>query len=621
MGMQGCGCRRGHLRGQSHGRPHRHSHGLPTLVAWHQLLRHVGVVFQVGAVCLMAALGLAGNLHAQQPPTQPVRTPSVVPLASDLAPQGRPVESSATVPARPAPPRELGKPEDDLRLDVASYVVADDAPAALRAAVKRITAPYVGKQRSFEDLVNAAAEVTRFLQRDLGYYLGYAYIPEQSPQIAPGGTTIRIAVLEGRLDRVVLNWRDGIPVDRDVVEAYLARLKPGSVLKVRDVERVVFLVNDLRGMTARFEIKAGSLPGTATLVVTPSPERRYAGRVDIDANGTKALGEFRIGGLAQMNSPLGRGDGITANVLASTTGGLGFALLGYNTPIGSNGFKVGASLSAVTYKLDKEQFPLDLNGTAATVNAFALYPLVRSRNLNLFTLASLEHKTYTDRQGLVDGRSRKSVDALALGVTGDFRDSLLGGAVNTFDLNISSGQLKYPEGRNPALDDDESYTKLVYSASRLQDWITGRALVYFNVRGQYARNNLDTTEQFRLGGPDGVRAFAAGEGTGDLGVMASLELRLLPPESWLGRAAREMVFSLFADGGYVQYRHRQRILTQTNAAKNSGVFSGVGFGLSWVQPGGYALRFSVAQPTGGETRGGEKIDKTRAYVQATMLFN
>ena len=576
---------------------------------------------------VVVALCLVGGVHAQSAPPAPapapapVRTPTVVPPASELAPPARPLDNSAVVPPRPAPPRELGKPEDDLRLDVAGYAVDDDAPAALRAALQRITAPYVGKDRSFEDMVNAAAEVTRFLQRDLGYYLGYAYIPEQSPQTLPGGTTIRIAVLEGRLDRVVLNWRSGIPVDREVVEAYLARLEPGSVLKVRDVERVVFLVNDLRGMTARFEVKAGSLPGTATLVVTPSPERRYAGKIDVDANGTKALGEFRIGGLVQMNSPLGRGDGITANVLASTTGGLGFALVGYNTPIGSDGFKVGASLSAVSYQLDKQQFPLDLNGTAATVNAFALYPLVRSRNLNLFTLASLEHKAYTDRQGLVDGRARKSVNALALGMTGDFRDSLLGGAVNTFDLTVSSGQLKYPEGRNPSLDDDESYTKLVYSASRLQDWITGRALVYFNLRGQYAVSNLDTTEQFRLGGPDGVRAFATGEGTGDLGVMASLELRLLPPESWFGRVAREMVFSLFADGGYVQYRYRQRIVTETNTTKNNGVFSGVGFGLSWVQPGGYALRFSVAQPTGGETRGGEKLDKTRAYVQATMLFN
>lgn len=569
----------------------------------------------VVAVLMWLAVGAA---FAQ---TAPVRTPAIVPTPAELAPPPVTPSAGAALPARPPPPRELGKPEEDVRLDVARYAVDEDAPAELRAALPRLTAAFVGRQRSFEDLVNAAAEVTRFLQRDLGYYLGYAYLPEQSPGTSAEGSTVRIAVLEGRLDRVVLNWRNGLAVDRDVVEAYLARLQPGSVLKVRDVERVVFLVNDLRGMTARFEVRAGSQPGTATLVVTPSPERVYSGKLEFDVNGAEALGEYRLGGLLQMNSPFGRGDGFTATALASTTGGLGFALLGYTTPLGSDGFKVGASLSAVRYQLDKAMFPLDLNGTAATVNAYGLYPLVRSRNLNLFTLATLEHKAYTDRQGLVDGRTRKTVDALAVGSTGDFRDSLLGGGVNTFDLNLSSGQVKYPEGRNPALDDDERYTKLSYGYTRLQDWITGHALVYLSLRGQYAANNLDTTEQFRIGGPDSVRAFAAGEGTGDIGTLATVELRLLPPESWFGRTAREMVFSLFADGGYVQYRYRRRVTAEPNVGRNNGSFSGVGFGLSWVRPGEYALRFSVAKPTSGQTRGGEKLDKTRAYLQATMLFN
>jgi hemolysin activation/secretion protein len=569
---------------------------------------------------------LLGNLPAPvaaqtAPAAAPIRTPSVVPPASELVPPRTTPESTATVPDRKVPARELGKPDDDIKVDVAGYEVDENAPPELRAALSRLTAPYVGPQRNFEDLVSAAGEVTRFLQRDLGYYLGYAYLPEQSPQAGAGGGTIRIAVLEGRLDRVVLNWRDGIPVDRAVVEAYLARLEPGSVLKVRDVERVVFLVNDLRGMTARFEVRAGGQPGTATLVVTPAPEGVYSGKVEFDANGSKALGEFRLGGLMQMNSPFGRGDGFTANALQSTTGGLSFALLGYNTPVGSDGIKVGASLSAVRYQLDKVLFPLDLKGTASTLNVYGLYPVVRSRNLNLFTLLSLEQKQYTDRQEQVGSLSKKNVEAVSVGTTGDFRDSLLGGGVNTYDANLSSGQVKYPAGRNPSLDDDERYTKLTYSFNRLQDLITGRALVYLGFRGQFAANNLDTTEQFRLGGPDSLRAFDTGEGTGDIGSVVNLELRLLPPEAWFGRMAREMVFSAFADGGYVQYRYRQRVTADPNAGKNTGVFSGVGLGLSWVRPGEYAVRFSVAKPTSGTNRSGEKLDKVRAYLQAAMLFN
>jgi hemolysin activation/secretion protein len=589
-----------------------------SITGWAAPRASLAAVSRCGLLVLACAASAAWGQTPVTPPAAPpaaVPTPTVVPPASELAPRTVP-ENKGAPPTPLAPPRELGKPEDDLRLDVQRYVVDDNAPAELRAALPQITARFTGKERGFEDLVGAAAEVTRFLQRELGLYVAYAYLPEQTPE----GGVIRIAVLEGRLDRVVLNWRNGIPVDREVVEAYLARLVPGSVLKVRDVERVVFLVNDLRGMTARFELKEGSQPGTAMLVVTPAPERIYTGKIELDRNGTDALGLYRVGGLVQMNSPFGRGDGVTATALSTTTGGLKFALLGYTTPLGSDGVKAGSSLSAVTYQLDKVLFPLELSGNAATVNVYGLYPLVRSRNLNLFTLASLEHKQYTDRQGSGLSQTKKSVDALALGATGDFRDSMLGGGVNTYEATLSSGRVKYAEGRNPSLEDDANYTKLGLGYTRLQDLVTNRALLYFSARGQVTRNNLDTTEQFRLGGPEGVRAFGSGEGTGDLGAVITTELRLLPPEAWFGRIAREMVFSLFGDGGYVQYRHRARS-GEANTSRNHGKFAGTGIGLTWVRPGEYSLRLSIAKPVRGISRSGEKLESVQGWLQAAMLFN
>ena len=53
-----------------------------------------------------------------------------------------------------------------------------------------------------------------------------------------------------------------------------------------------------------------------------------------------------------------------------------------------------------------------------------------------------------------------------------------------------------------------------------------------------------------------MRAFAPGEGTGDTGLVASLELRYLPPEEWFGRLAREFVFSGFFDVGTIKFRHK-----------------------------------------------------------------
>ena len=131
-------------------------------------------------IVLFSGCIAATSALAQTPPAAP-STPPVVPRSSELAPIDVVPKKEPPALARPAPPRELGKPEDDLRLDVVSYAVDDNAPAELRAALPRLTAAFVGKNRSFEDLVNAVAEVTRFLQRDLGYYLGYAYLPEQAP--------------------------------------------------------------------------------------------------------------------------------------------------------------------------------------------------------------------------------------------------------------------------------------------------------------------------------------------------------------------------------------------------------------------------------------------------------
>jgi hemolysin activation/secretion protein len=564
-------------------------------------------------LCAALALGLGygTGLQAQTTPP-PVPTPDVVPTAPRPSLDRGSLAPPSALPERPVP-RELSKPDGDIRIDVKAFAVDDDAPAALREALRSLTAPYTGPGRSFEDLVNAAAEVTRFLQRDLGFYLGYAFLPEQDPKDG----VVRIAVLEGRLDKVVLNWTDGLPVDRAVVEAYLARLEPGSILRVRDVERVIFLMNDLRGITARFEVRAGSTPGTAQLVVTPRAESIWSGKVDFDANGSRFLGEYRLGGLVQMNSPFGRGDGLTGNALVSTTGGLVFGLLGYTTPVGSDGIKLGASLSGVQYQLDEDLFPLDLNGYSYTANAYGLYPVVRARNLNLFSLLSFEHKVYVDRQQAVGAETEKTVDTYAIGATGDFRDSLLGGAVSTYEANLIGGQVKYDGGRPGGLEDDENFTKLVFGYTRLQDAITGRMLVYTALRGQWTGDNLDTTEQFRLGGPEGVRAFAPGEATGDRGAVLNLELRLLPPEEWFGRIARDMVFAVFYDVGHIEYRTNPvRRLT----APNTDTFSGAGVGLSWVKPGEYALRFSLATPISGDVRSDPRKSDPRLYLLFSKLF-
>lgn len=542
------------------------------------------------------------------------QTPGVVPSPEQLAPRPTLRTEGDRLPPSPQPPRELEKPAQELTLDVRGFTLPPGAPAALVAALPTLTAPYVGPRRSYDDLINAAADVTRFLQRELGYYLGYAYLPEQ----APGDGLIRIQVLEGRLDRIELDWPASLPVRREVVDAYLARLSPGEILRVDEIERVVFLLNDLRGITVRFDVLAGRAPGTATLRVSGQAESRWSGKVDADANGSRFLGQYRVGALLAGNSLAGRGDSLTLNALTSDTGGLLFALLGYTMPVGNDGWKLGGSLSMVHYKLDAAQFPLGVNGDAVSTSVNALYPWRRSRNLNVFFVGTLDDKQHADRQDVAHSVQRRSIDSLTLGLTGDVRDSLGGGAVSTFEANLVQGQVRYRGGTPGGLDDAPNYTKLGVAGNRLQNLIEGRLLLYTALRAQWAMKNLDSSEQFRIGGPDGVRAFAPGEGTGDTGAVLTAELRVLPPEAWLGRWARELVGSLFVDHGTLRLRHSPS--TQAARDANRQTLGGAGVALSWERPRSFSARVSVAVPTTGQARSDAAPRNPRVYAQLSWFY-
>jgi hemolysin activation/secretion protein len=572
--------------------------------------------------CLVLALGCGASLlaqpgAAQTAPPADARPGGLLPTPAQLAPREATVTDGRDLPARPLP-RELEKPSDELTLDVRGYQLSPNAPPALVAQLATLLAPYIGERRSYEDLVNAAADVTRYLQRDAGYYLGYAYLPEQQPRDG----IVRIEVLEGRLDRIELLWPADLPVRREVIEAHLARLEPGAILRVRDIERVVFLINDLRGITARFDVVQGSLPGTASLRVTGQAESRWSARADADVNGSRYLGLGRIGALAAGNSLLGRGDSLALNALASTTGGLYFGLLGYTLPVGSDGVKLGSSLSVVRYQLDEAEFPLGINGDALTLSTYALYPWVRSRNFNLFVVGTFDHKRNTDRQDVAGSRQRRSLSSGILGLTGDLRDNLAGGAVSTFEASLASGSVHYVGGAPAGLDDAPRYTKLTLGANRLQNLIDGRLLFYAALRGQWALDNLDTSEQFRIGGPDGVRAFAPGEGTGDTGLVLNAELRLLPSDAWLGpgwgRLARETVLSLFVDHGEIRFRHDAS--RQPARFVNRAHFTGAGLSLAWERPGEFALRISLSSALAGVAKSDPRQREPRLYAQFSKFY-
>lgn len=560
------------------------------------------------ALCLVSYVG---GIHAQTAPVRPV-VPRIEELKRDVEQATPARDDEAAPPSAPAAPvRELGKPADDVRMDVLGYKVIGLSEAD-PAALERLLQQFAGKARGYEDISNAAAAATEYLQSELGYYLGYAYLPEQSPE----GGIIQIAVMEGRLDQITLEWNPKSLIRQSVIESHLEAIRPGEILRVRDVERLVFVLNDLLGGSARFEVKAGRLPGTATLVVIPEPDARYTGQATLDNLGSRYSGEYRLGVGGSVMSPLGLGDGLSLNGMVSQTGGLGFGLLNYTLPVSRHGFKFGVSLSHMRYRLNEEDFPLGLTGTTDAYSLFALYPVVRGRNLNLFAQLGWDRKDFVDSQTALDIDSRKQTRLMWTGLAGDARDRLLGGGIMSFSAMLASGKV-IPENPAEGLDNDRSFTKLGLSASRLQAVIPNRFLLFARYNGQVAFANLDSTERFSLGGESGVRAYAPGEGAGDSAHVGTLEFRFLPPPQWF-YIARELSLSAFGDWGYAKLRHDTS--RQPSSFDNSVYLAGGGFGVTWERPQRSTVRASVAWRATGPGTSDSADRLPRFYFVATQAF-
>jgi hemolysin activation/secretion protein len=95
-----------------------------------------------------------------------------------------------------------------------------------------------------------------------------------------------------------------------------------------------------------------------------------------------------------------------------------------------------------------------------------------------------------------------------------------------------------------------------------------------SVDGQVASKNLDSSEKLFAGGASAVRAYPTSEGSGDAGLVASLEARWQLAARWQATA--------FVDHASLKVNADNAIAGA--AAHNRVAYDGAGLGLSWVGP-------------------------------------
>jgi len=519
----------------------------------------------------------------------------------DLAPpkSARPLQSGEQ-PAGTPPGGDVSFTVKTIRIS-GNAVIPDETLHALVAGLE-------GSTHTLNDLHAAAARITAYY-RQQGYPVTRAYLPAQ--EITDGDITI--AVIEGRIGAYRLKNQSRLSDAR--AGAYLETAKDGEVIRTAQIDRGLLLLNDTPGVgTARATLQPGASVGTSDLVVELTPGAAYSGSVNLDNYGNRYVGEYRLGGTLNINSPLRIGDVLSLNVLSSGKG-LNYGRVAYQLPIGSDGLRLGAAYSDAVYKLGKEFETLDAHGKARSASVFAAYPFIRSQQSNLNGIISLEQKDLSDSVDATLTTTGKRAKLAAIGLQGTHYDGLGGGGFTSASLTATFGKLDILSPSALAIDavsaqTNGGYERIAYSLSRLQK-LTDATSLALSISGQEAGKNLDSSEKFSLGGALGVRAYPQGEGSGDEGYLATAELRYALPASSLG----PMQLTGFIDHGSTRINH-----TPFAAGDNTRRLSGAGIGFTWNAPGNVIVRATVAWKLGSALPMSDVDRSPRAWVQGTKYF-
>ncbi len=539
----------------------------------------------------------------------PAFAQQVPPSSGQLLQQAQPSQQQLprSKPAVQIQPPETAQANDNTPFDVKQIVVGGNTVFD-NATLHALVAYGEGRTQTLATLSAIAQRITDFY-RAHGYPLSRAIVPAQ----ALNDGLVQLKIVEARYDQVQVSNHSR--VQTSLLNATLSPLQSGQLVTQDSLDRQLLLLNDLPGVQGHAVLGPGNAPGTSNLSVDAQALPAVTGNLTLDDGGDRYTGRFRLGGNVAVNNLAGLGDQLSAGALVSD-GHMHYGHVAYDFAFNGAGTRFGLAYSALSYQLGDGLSKLDARGHATAASAWLFQPIVRSPNTNLSVRLQVDNRHLADDTGSTGVHDdRHSWDWMANG-TFDHRDEWGGGGVTLAQLSVTRGQLGFDDPAakaSDALTTNKQGHELHWdgSVSRLQ-MITATTRLYVALSGQYSHRNLDSSQQFLLGGMQSVRGYEVSTLAGASGYLAAVELRhdlSLPGGAWQGSA--------FVDQGGI-WINPQR--WAGNTGSNHATLSSVGLGLNWAGPDQWVAQIQVGQPVGSTPARAGKRPSTRAWVQLSKGF-
>jgi hemolysin activation/secretion protein len=394
------------------------------------------------------------------------------------------------------------------------------ARAIASEQIAKVYQPYLGKKVSQADLATIATAISD-LYHEAGYHLSRAIVP---PQDIRAGV-VRVKVIEGSISEVAFEG----DADRFGVRAMLSPVVAERPLRLATLERQLLLVNDRPGVRivdSTLE-EIGVATGNFRLIVELKTWPIYTS-FGLDNLGSSAVGPWQTYAAAAFNSYLTPGDTMVVNLstIANDPRELAFGRLVYDVPVGTDGFRLGATAlySDVRPGDDRSLFNTHTRTDSYELRG-SLVPLQSQMStLTLTAAAGFSDVSATDTSGAIYNDHIRTVS-----MTGDYRlrDSLGG----TSYLTLTGRQGLDILGASRLGDDLLSRDGASGKFSVLDLWFTRYQTLSdawslkVSAASQLASTALLTSQQFYLGGAAFGRGYGSAEISGDNAIAGSLELR------------------------------------------------------------------------------------------------
>lgn len=558
---------------------------------------HVGIA--------LALLGSTARVQAQVPPDAGSLRQQIEQQREGSLPQ-------AVRPERVTPPPEIQAPVG-MTVQAQAFRFAGNTLLSTEQLAPALS-DFIGRELDFAGLQRATAAVaTRY--REAGW-IARVYLPEQD--INAGVVTLQ--VVEARYAGLRHEGAEPSLVKRAEMEPWFqAAHSTGAFLNANDLDRALLLVDDLPGVSVAGTLVPGQDKGQTALVLQATDEPFIYGDIGLDNTGALSTGSQRTTANLNINSPGGRGELLSLNLLHTQSSHYG--RVGLMVPSGYNGLRVGVSASSMHYKVQggpDSITSLQVRGHSSSLGLDWSYPLQRTRLHNLYFSGGLENKTFASRNRNSNPTDPKSFsdyesNSLRLGLSGNLFDNLAGGGAGSASAQLLWGRLTHMSGHSQLGDIDRSYHKLNYSLSR-QQTLTDQHSLYLSLTGQHATQMLDSSEKLYIGGAQTVRAYPTSELGGE-------RVQLLSAE-WRWRLDKAWALTAFVDVGRVV-----ALPTISSEQATAMTLRGQGLSLGWQGPMGISTQLVWAhrigrnpKPTSSGTDADGTLKRDRFWFTASMPF-